>query len=238
MKLSHKTILLAAAAFLSASQAWADPPNLLTYQGTLKEGGAPVTGIRPVEIQLCSNSDPTQGKCFTTGVQNVPVAGGLFRTTFTAPVSLTKADQVFIQVLVNNTPLSPREQLSSTAFALVASTATSLFVHSPGAITIQDGNQAAGAVLTSDANGVASWGPAGGGAMTNLQVFDSSGSFSFVAPASVIVVEAWGGGGAGSIASATSNSVGGGGGGYAKSILHVTPGSVSCPPEVRRLLTC
>lgn len=61
----------------------AEPPNLLTYQGRLKESGEPVTGTRSVEIKLCNAL--SGGACTSTGAQGAAVANGLFRTTFTVP---------------------------------------------------------------------------------------------------------------------------------------------------------
>lgn len=55
-----RKIFMAAFAAVSCCMAGAQAaPNLLTYQGRLKEGGAAVTGVRSVEISLCN--DPLRG---------------------------------------------------------------------------------------------------------------------------------------------------------------------------------
>jgi hypothetical protein len=98
-----------------------------------------------------------------------------------------------------------------------------------GSVKITDGTQGAGKVLTSDAAGNASWQSAsasGGGAFSNMQVYNAAGTFTFTAPAGVtkIMVECWGAGGGGA-GTNSGNSGGGGGGGYGKQILTVVPGN-------------
>ena len=65
-----------------------------------------------------------------------------------------------------------------------------------GALAGQDN----GKVLTSDANGNASWqagGGSGGLGFSHFQVFDSSGTFTVPSGVTTVMVEAWGGGGGG-----------------------------------------
>jgi hypothetical protein len=75
-------------------------------------------------------------------------------------------------------------------------------------------------------------GAAGTIPLTNFQVFNVPGNYTFTVPAGVsaILVEAWGGGGGGGGASFGASDAGGGGGGggggYGKSIISVTPGQV------------
>ena len=106
-----------------------------------------------------------------------------------------------------------------------------------GKVKIVDGSQGDGKVLTSNADGLASWstsavavGGGAGGGFTNFQVFDNSSSWTVPAGVTKIMVEVWGGGGGGSaIGAALNNGVGtnsrggGGGGGYGKGIYSVTP---------------
>lgn len=104
---------------------WAAAPNLLTYQGRLKEGGQPVTAARQVEIRLCDA--PTAGTCATTGVQQVSVANGLFRSTFTVPSSVNLATGLwYLELIVNGNTLSPREQLTASVYSVYASSAATL----------------------------------------------------------------------------------------------------------------
>ncbi|MBI3288592.1 MAG: hypothetical protein HYZ74_03635, partial [Elusimicrobia bacterium] len=103
----------------------AGAPNLLTYQGRLKEVGQPVTGARDITIQLCDSL--TAGNCFTTGVQGVSVVNGLFRTTFTVPSTVAlESGPWYIEVIVAGQAFSPREMLSATPYAIYASSAATL----------------------------------------------------------------------------------------------------------------
>ncbi len=99
-----------------------------------------------------------------------------------------------------------------------------------GDIKIVDGTQGNGKVLTSDANGNASWQTlsTGGVMYTNMQVYATPGSFTFTIPAGVskIMVEVWGAGGGGGNGTAGGNGGGGGGGGgYGKQIFTVAEGT-------------
>lgn len=102
--------------------AYGEAPNLLTYQGRLKEGGQAVTGNRAVEIFLCD--DETAGTCHTSGSQPVAVSNGLFRSTFTIPGAANfGAGNWWLKINVGGTDLTPRERLTSGAYALFAATA-------------------------------------------------------------------------------------------------------------------
>jgi hypothetical protein len=116
-------------------------------------------------------------------------------------------------------------------------------------LNVASGTIAAGNVLTSDANGNASWeGATGGGGSVssipnNIVVFNyasanpttnvvnkGSGSYTWTAPTNVtkVLVQVWGGGGGGTNFDCSVDNQcgsGGGGGGYAESIISVTPGT-------------
>lgn len=103
-------------------------PNLLTYQGRLQESGAPVSGVRRVDISICT--DLVSGSCNSTGAQDVSVSNGLFRSTFTVPSAVNlAAGPWYLEISVGPaggsvTALSPREELTSTAYALHATSVT------------------------------------------------------------------------------------------------------------------
>ncbi len=107
---------------LTAAGLHAEAPNLLTYQGRLKEGGQAVTGTRQVEIKMCdAESGPT---CYSTGIQDVAVSNGLFRSTFSVPGAANfGAGNWYLEIWVNTVKLSPREQLTSTAYSMFSATA-------------------------------------------------------------------------------------------------------------------
>jgi hypothetical protein len=71
-------------------------------------------------------------------------------------------------------------------------------------------------------------GATGASLFSNMQVYSTSGTFSFTVPAGVtkIMVEVWGGGGGGGTNSTTgSYSYGGSGGGYGKEVINVVAGN-------------
>lgn len=121
-------ILLAAITLLGAAQAYCEAPNLLTYQGRLKETGLQVTGNRNIEIVFCTAL--TGGNCYPTpgtSVQPVYVANGLFRSTITVPstVDLNTGDW-YLELWAGGTQLSPRERLTSAVYSIYATTAAAL----------------------------------------------------------------------------------------------------------------
>ncbi|MDD2805807.1 MAG: hypothetical protein PHV33_09640 [Elusimicrobiales bacterium] len=118
-----KNIFAALLFLVPAFCAAAEAPNLLTYQGRLKEGGLPVTGNRVVEIFLCSTESGLP-PCETTQAQPVAVANGLFRSTFTVPGSVDLATgSWWLEIKIEGATLTPRERLTSNSYALYATTA-------------------------------------------------------------------------------------------------------------------
>lgn len=101
---------------------YAEAPNLLTYQGRLKEGGQAVSGNRLVKILLCDSESGVT--CHNTGEQSVTVSNGLFRSTFTVPVTaLVGTGDWYLEIVVGGATLTPRERLTSSAYSLFAATA-------------------------------------------------------------------------------------------------------------------
>ena len=139
MKARNRLFRLAAAAtFLlvaAAGPMHAAAPNLLTYQGRLKEVGLPVTGTRSVDISLCDSL--IAGSCTNTGAQSVAVVNGLFRTTFTVPAGVAlESGAWYIQVQVGAAIFTPRELLTASPYAVYASSAGTLAAV-PGAASVQ-----------------------------------------------------------------------------------------------------
>jgi hypothetical protein len=117
-------LILACAVARVADAASIITPSVLTYQGRLKENSAPVTGTRSVDIKVCDAL--TGGNCYSdTGPQNVTVANGLFRSTFTMPGAVNLAappfGQYYLEVQVGATALVPREALTVSPYAIDAS---------------------------------------------------------------------------------------------------------------------
>jgi len=124
------SLLILAAAF----NAYAAVPNLLTYQGRLKETGLAVNGNRAVEIFLCDAE--TGGACTTTGAQGTAVTNGLFRSTFTLPSAADiTAGSWYLEIHVGGTTLLPRERLTGNAYSLFSTTAAYATAIAPASVT-------------------------------------------------------------------------------------------------------
>ncbi|HBE87560.1 MAG TPA: hypothetical protein DDW67_00255 [Elusimicrobia bacterium] len=115
-------ILGVIAYFIFAGSAFAAAPEVMTYQGRLKENGLPVTGNRDITISLCD--DPSAGICHASALQSVYVSTGLFKSTFTLPSGVDlAANDWYLQVKVDLTDLVPREKFTSVPYALYSSSA-------------------------------------------------------------------------------------------------------------------
>ncbi|MDT8287265.1 MAG: hypothetical protein RQ748_09165, partial [Elusimicrobiales bacterium] len=117
-------ILGVIAYFIFAGSAFAAAPEVMTYQGRLKENGLPVTGNRDITMKLCD--DPFGGNCYVEpAAQSVYVSTGLFKSTFTLPsgADLSAPNDWYLQVEVNGTNLWPREKFTAVPYAILASSA-------------------------------------------------------------------------------------------------------------------
>lgn len=123
-------IIIAAVLGALAGPVRAQAPNTLTYQGRLLQSGAPVSGSTPIDMQICDSA--SGGNCYDSGSQTVGVVNGVFSTTFTLvttpplPGQGLASGTWFLETVVNGTPLSPREQLTSSPYAVFASSAETL----------------------------------------------------------------------------------------------------------------
>jgi len=121
-KIFSVLFILAAGYWLPVTALYAGVPNLITYQGRLKENNQPVNGSRNIEIFLCDTV--TGGSCHTSNSQSVTVSTGLFRSTFTVPGTVDlSAGNWWLELKVESTVLSPREQLSSVPYSLHSASA-------------------------------------------------------------------------------------------------------------------
>ncbi|MBI5209457.1 MAG: hypothetical protein HY927_05720 [Elusimicrobia bacterium] len=133
---------LAALVVLAGAAVAASVPNIMTYQGRLKESGSLVTGTRSVEIYLCDL--PTGGSCYSaSGPQNVSVISGIFKSTFSVAGVINLGNPPwYVDVRVAGTPLTPREQLTTTPYAFVSSTTLSV-----NAADVKAGTLGSGVIL-------------------------------------------------------------------------------------------
>ncbi|MHB2027181.1 MAG: hypothetical protein ACYCPQ_11220, partial [Elusimicrobiota bacterium] len=162
--------------------------KFVLYQGELLSNGIVSTGTASIEFRItngnsvsCGASLPATNLYWTSGVQTVAVSSGVFSYKLGLKSDQVTQDPPFlginwgsataaydIDVCVAGISLSPHEPIGSSVYALYSSSAGALTVTSPGGIVIADGSQGLGKVLTSDANGEASWQTSASGQWTTV----------------------------------------------------------------------
>ena len=129
-----KAIVLALGiCFLIATPALSDAPPNITYQGRLLENGSPVTTPTSVTFELFENQ--SGGSVLWTDTQSVtPNSDGIYTVALGSGASPlpTDYDTLWLQVTVAGTTLSPRQQLTSSPYALNVGTLPDLEVSGYG----------------------------------------------------------------------------------------------------------
>jgi hypothetical protein len=95
---------------------WASVPAEITYQGALKQSGAAANGTHTMTFRLTDSSGLTQ--YWNSGPMTVPVNQGLFSVKLVPTGVNWGAVTPYIEVNVDGQALLPREQVTSTAYAL------------------------------------------------------------------------------------------------------------------------
>src|SRR5882672_887166 len=95
-------------------------PSQITYQGTLKEGGVPVTVTRNMQFRL-TNSDGT-AVYWSSGNTSVNVVQGLFSTVLSPTGVDWQNVTPYVEVSIEGQVLLPREPISGTIYASISST--------------------------------------------------------------------------------------------------------------------
>gem|GEM_PF-5057223 len=157
-------------------------PHQINYRGKLFESGTPASGNRNMEFRIY-NALTGGVQLWTSGVQSVAVNAGLYNFTMgtnpVIPITVFTNDFTYLEVIVNGTPLVPRERFVSVPYAykaevmkgsnlIQASGKVGIGKNNPtvaldvkGRISadrlIMKSNAANGRILTSDATGLASW---------------------------------------------------------------------------------
>ena len=120
MKLTLSLSMVFAAAALS----WAGTvPNQITYQGTIKEQGVPVTGTRTMLFQITNSDGSTV--YWSSKSTDVVVTQGLFSQVLTPDGVKWQEVTPYIELSVGpkgQTPqvLKPREPITATAYSLMS----------------------------------------------------------------------------------------------------------------------
>jgi hypothetical protein len=111
--------LLFVTLLLAASMASAQDTTL-TYQGQLRDGGLPVTGRVNLEFQLYDaliDGNPVGSPELRL---DWPVEDGLFQVNLDFGSEAFDGSPRFLEVRVNGAPLSPRQRVTATPYALLA----------------------------------------------------------------------------------------------------------------------
>jgi hypothetical protein len=209
--MSTRAILLTS---LLAATAFAGVPSTLAYSGrVMRANGTPETGVVQLRFALFANA--TGGAALWSETQTLALnADGLYQTKLGAvtplPETLVAAnDRLFLELQVGTgAPLTPRQELSSVATALVAK-------------SVQGGEVDASSLKV---NGVTVT-----PGFAQVRGFSANGTLTLPAGVTRVYVKAWGGGGAGGTTWQNNGTVvpggGGGAGGYAEDVLTVPSGA-------------
>lgn len=106
-----KILLIAMAVPLSL---WAATTKI-TYQGQLRESGVPVNQNKTMNFKIFTSSSGGSA-VWSSGNKTVSVTGGLFRTTLD-PTGVNWESPAYLEIDVDGTTLSPREELTASAFS-------------------------------------------------------------------------------------------------------------------------
>lgn len=259
-----KAVLAFALLVLGASGAVAALPIFITYQGIYFNAGVPSTGTVSMEFRVtdgnavpCNTAGGANHIAWTSGVQSVATSTGVFSykiglkpdqvaqdPAFLSNMPFSKGNfpdtpPFYIDVCAGGVSLTPHDLIGWNGYSLYASSASALNVTTQGSVLIADGNQAAGNVLTSDANGNAKWQAPVPGGFSNFQTYSTHGTYALPIPAgsTKIMIELWGAGGAGGGAGGQGTGGGGfggqggggGGGTYAKFFFNTANGANFTP---------
>lgn len=124
------TLLLALVMTASIASAWSDPgsnvPNLITYQGKLLTAeGLPLTN-NAQSITFSIYNVNIGGEAIWTETQSVNVVNGLYTVVLGSvsalPSDLTANAGLYLEVIIDGTPLVPRTRMHSVPYALMAQT--------------------------------------------------------------------------------------------------------------------
>jgi len=127
--MSRLSAFVLAALLCTPLTAFASPPGTMNYQGVLRDSaGAPITVATPVVFSIWDAD--TGGAMLWSESTTVTPTAGVFEVVLGATTALDPADfatgPLWLEVEVNGTALTPRQELTSVPWALNAATADAL----------------------------------------------------------------------------------------------------------------
>jgi hypothetical protein len=121
MRTAHASVaFLALFSILTAAAAQEPLGTRFTYQGRLMEGGVPAEGTHDFVFRLYDAAIGGNQIGNDVTVDGWPVAGGLFTVALDFGASAFLGDARWLDISVDGTPLTPRQPLDATPYALYA----------------------------------------------------------------------------------------------------------------------
>jgi microcystin-dependent protein len=98
--------------------AYSTVPSTFTYQGSLKQNGAPMTGNYSMEFRITNSAGALY---WSSGVRTINIQDGLYKVDLApgAAVNWTTADP-YMEIKLGTATLLPREKITSSVYALMA----------------------------------------------------------------------------------------------------------------------
>lgn len=124
LKLRHTSFVLAFVAILFWVSAVCAQTTSFTYQGRLSDNGSPANGNYNLQFALFDSLSGGSQIGATQAITNVAVSSGTFTVTLDFGASAFPGADRYLEITVGSTVLSPRQQITSTPYAIRALNAT------------------------------------------------------------------------------------------------------------------
>ena len=119
MNASTKLLLLLLLTVLAIEGAHGQASSF-TYQGQLRQSGEPFTGMADLEFRLYDQLNDGTQIGSTQSVADWPVEDGLFQVELDFGASAFDGSDRYLEVTVDGAPLIPRQKVTATPYALLA----------------------------------------------------------------------------------------------------------------------
>ena len=105
--------------FFCLNLCFASTPDMIKYQGSLKEKGVLVNGTKTMKFRITDAAGSVE--TWTSGNVSVQVEQGLFDYVMALPATINwQAGGYYLEVTIGNTVLLPREEIGASVYALQA----------------------------------------------------------------------------------------------------------------------
>src|SRR5262252_948716 len=132
MKTCFGSILLISALLSTVCSSAFSQPTAFTYQGRLNNGANPANGSYDLQFRIAADAPGTTYVGGTLLTNGVPVVNGLFVVRLDFGFGLFNGSNYWLEIGVRTngagtfTTLTPRQELTSTPYAIFAGTASNL----------------------------------------------------------------------------------------------------------------